>query len=146
MTLSEIQDEWTKDSKIDQTNLGLAAGRIPELHAKYLKILTSYKLQLRKAVADLIRMRKKKGMYYSGKMSKEELEKEGWDQWLHAKPLKSEMDEFILSDEDIIKLEDKAEYLRTVIIAVEQIMKSINSRTWDVKNAIEWRRFTEGGF
>jgi hypothetical protein len=146
MTLADIQDEWTADSKIDQTNLGLSAGKIPELHAKYLKLLTSYKLQLRKAVSDLIRMRKVKGRYYRGELSKQELDEKGWDQYLHAKPLKSEMDDFIVSDDDIIKLEDKAEYLRTTIIALEQIMKSINSRTWDVKNAIEWAKFTNGGY
>lgn len=146
MNLQEIQAEWEKDCKIDQTNLGRSAGLIPELHSKYLKALTHHKLSLRKAQSDLIRMRKQKGRYYRGEMSKEELADYGWEQFLNRTPLKNEMEEVLQSDDDIIRLVDKVDYLQTVVYTLEQIMRSINSRTWDVKNAIEWQKFTNGVF
>ncbi len=145
MKLNEIQTMWAEDCKIDQTNLGRAAARVPELHAKYLNMLTSVKLQYRKAEADYLRLRKLKMRYYKGELSKQELDELGWDQFLQNRPLKNEMDEVLNTDSDIIQINDKLEYIRTVLYQLEQILKSINSRTWDVKSAIEWYKFTNGG-
>jgi len=145
MKLNQIQEMWAEDCKVDQTNLGRAAARVPELHAKYLNMLSSVRLQYRKAEADYLRLRKLKYRYYRGELSKEELTELGWSQYLNNKPLKNEMDEFMTSDDDIIQSMDKLEYIKTVLYQLEQILKSINSRTWDVKSAIEWYKFTNGG-
>lgn len=144
MKLSELQSSWEQDSKIDETNLGNAATKIPTLHAKYLNYLTSAKLNLRKAESEYFRMRRKKFRYYRGEMSLQELQEESWDQWQGAKPLKNEMDEFLSFDEQLIDLQDKIEYFKTVIYQLEQIIRSLNSRTWDIKNAIEWLKWTNG--
>jgi hypothetical protein len=145
MKLQEIQAMWAEDCKVDQTNLGRAAARVPELHAKYLNMLTSVRLQFRKAEADYLRLRKLKFKYYRGELTKEELAELGWDQYLNNRPLKNEMDEVMTTDDDIIQITDKVEYIKTVLYQLEQILKSINSRTWDVKSAIEWYKFTNGG-
>lgn len=145
MKLQEIQNMWAEDCKVDQTNLGRSAARVPELHAKYLNMLTSVRLQFRKAEADYLRLRKLKFRYYRGELSKEELTELGWDQYLNNRPLKNEMDEVMTTDDDIIQITDKVEYIKTVLYQLEQILKSINSRTWDVKSAIEWYKFTNGG-
>lgn len=144
--LDDIQAMWSADCKIDQTHLGNAAAKIPELHAKYLNMLSSFKLQRRKAESDLIRMRKDKMRYYRGELSKEELQELGWAQYLGPKTIKGEMEETLAADLDIVKLIDRTEYLATVIGHLESVLKSIHSRTWDVKNAIEWAKFTNGGF
>ena len=145
MKLNEIQTMWAEDCKVDQTNLGRSAARVPELHAKYLNMLSSVRLQFRKAEADYLRLRKLKYRYYRGEMSKEELSELGWEQYLNNRPLKNEMDEVMTTDDDIIQSMDKLEYIKTVLFQLEQILKSINSRTWDVKSAIEWYKFTNGG-
>jgi hypothetical protein len=77
-------------------------------------------------------------------MTKQELEDEGWNQWQGVKPLKNEMDEFLQTDKDLIELQDKVEYFKTVLYQLEQIIRSLNSRTWDIKNAVEWTKFTNG--
>lgn len=145
MKLQNIQTMWAEDCKVDQTNLGRAAARVPELHAKYLNMLSSVRLQYRKAEADYLRLRKLKYRYYRGELSKEELTELGWDQYLNNRPLKNEMDEVMTTDDDIIQSTDKLEYIKTILFQLEQILKSINSRTWDVKSAIEWYKFTNGG-
>lgn len=145
-TLSELQNLWNEDSKIDETNLGNEATKIPKLHAKYLNFLTSIKLQLRKAESDYYKLRNKKYKYYRGEMSASELKEEGWSQWQGTKPLKTEMDEFLTTDSDLINLQDKIEYFKTVVFQLEQILRSLNSRTWDIKNHIEWLKFTNGSF
>jgi hypothetical protein len=145
MKLNEIQTMWAEDCKVDQTNLGRSAARVPELHAKYLNMLSSVRLQFRKAEADYLRLRKLKYRYYRGELTKEELAELGWEQYLNNRPLKNEMDEVMTTDDDIIQSMDKLEYIKTVLFQLEQILKSINSRTWDVKSAIEWYKFTNGG-
>jgi predicted nucleic acid-binding Zn-ribbon protein len=77
-------------------------------------------------------------------MSNEELSILEWEQFQGNKPLKNEMDEFLQCDKDLIELQDKVEYFKTVIFTLEQILRSINSRTWDIKTAVEWHKFTNG--
>lgn len=144
MKLSEIQEQWEQDSRIDETNLGRESVRVPTLHAKYLSFLSKTKLQYRKAESDYYNTRRKKYRYYRGEMTREELEEEGWQQFQGNKPLKNEMDEFLQCDEHLILLQDKMEYFKTVTYTLEQIIRSINSRTWDIKSAIEWTKFTNG--
>ena len=144
MKLTELQEEWKKDSVIDETNLGRAAAKTPQLHAKYLNLLTSAKLQQRKAESDYLKLRRVKYRYFRGELNRDELQALGWNQYQGVKPIKNEMDEFLQTDEDLITAQDKLEYLRTVLLQLESILKSLHSRTWDIKNSIEWTKFTNG--
>jgi len=144
MKLTEIQEMWNKDSKINDLDLGKSSTQTAELHAKYLNLLTNSKLQLRKFEADNLRLRRNKFKYYRGEMTREELEDNGWLQYQGVKPLKNEMDEIINCDEDVIKSIDKVEYIKAVHYQLEQIIRSLNGRAWEIKNAIEWTKFTNG--
>ena len=146
MKLSEIQEEWKVDSKINELELGREAVKVATLHSKYPTLLSNIKLQLRKAESDYNNMRRVKYKYYRGELSRDELEKLNLEQYLGNKPLKNEMDEFMLCDEDLNLLTDKIEYYKTVVFTLEQILRSLNSRTWDIKSAIEWNKFTNGAF
>ena len=55
------------------------------------------------------------------------------------------MEDTMNTDDDMIRAMDKLEYIKTVLYQLEQIIKSINSRTWDIKSSIEWYKFTNGG-
>ena len=144
MKLSDLQEMWADDCKINETNLGHESARTPLLHSKYLNFLTSTRLNLRKAESEYLNLRRKKYKYYRGEMTQLELSDEGWTQWQGNKPLKNEMDEFLQVDPDLILLQDKVEYFKTVMYQLEQIIRSLNSRTWDIKNSIEWSKFTNG--
>jgi hypothetical protein len=144
MKLSDLQQSWEEDAKIDEMNLGNESTKIPMLHAKYLNLLTSTKLNLRKAESSYANMRRLKYRYYRGEMTREELEEEGWSQWQGTKPMKNEMDEFLSFDSDLVELQDKIEYFKTVLYQLEQIIRSLNSRTWDIKNHIEWLKWSNG--
>ena len=146
MKLGEIQTEWKNDSKINQLELGDEAVRTATLHAKYLTVLSNVKLQLRKAESDYNNMRRLKYRYYRGELTQSELEKINLPQYMGNKPLKNEMDEFLSCDEDLNMLTHKIEYYKTVVFTLEQILRSINSRTWDIKSAIQWNKFTNGAF
>jgi hypothetical protein len=145
MKITDINATWALDCVIDPLDLGTVSAGIPKLHAKYLEMLTTTKLQIRRTKSEYLDLKRIKTKYYSGKMTKEELAKYEWNQFQGAKPLKSEMEEFIKTDPDIIKLTDKSEYLEIMRDQLENIFKSIHGRSWEVKNIIEWTRFTSGG-
>ena len=144
ITLNELQDQWKADCKIDELNLGSESTKTPELHSKYLNYLTTFKLQLRKYESQMHSLRRIKWRYFRGELSREELENLGWEQYLGPQPLKNEMQEYLDSDADIIKIVDNIEYIKACLYQCEFIMKSLNSRTWDIKNAIEFMKFTNG--
>jgi hypothetical protein len=106
--------------------------------------MSTTKLQLRKAESDYLNTRRLKYKYFRGEMTKQDLEDEGWAQYQGNKPLKSEMDELLDCDNKLIELQDKIEYFKTTIYTLEQIIRSLNSRTWDIKSGIEWAKFTNG--
>jgi|TARA_S200002703_G_scaffold159199_2_gene171843 hypothetical protein len=146
ITLKQLQDEWAADSKIDELNLGSESTKTPILHSKYLNHLTNFKLHQQKVESQRKLIRQYKWKYFRGELSKEELEVLKWEQYLGPQPLKNEMNDFIDSDSDMIKLDDKIHYIKTCVFQCETIMKSLNSRTWDIKNAVEWEKFTNGSF
>jgi len=144
ITLDDLQSEWKKDCKINELNLGAESTKTPELHAKYLNYLTTFKLSLRKAESQKLALKRIKWKYFRGELSKQELDSLGWEQYLGTTPLNNQMADYLDSDDDIIKLDDKIEYVKACLYQCESIMKSLNSRTWDIKNHIEWSKFTNG--
>ena len=144
ITLNEIQEMWETDCKLDELNLGQESTKIPELHAKYLNMLTTFKLQLRKNKSNLLSLRRLKWKYFRGELSQQELNTLGWEEYLGNAPLNNQMNEYLDSDSDVIKLQDKVEYIEACLTQLDYIMRSINSRSFDIKNAIEWSKFTSG--
>lgn len=145
MKLSELKVEWEKDAKFNQMDLGGEAQHVSSLHSKYLAHLINYKLQHRKAEAELVRLRRDKRGWLMGEMSREELASRTWEPYLKTKPLKSEVDRVIIEDEDVIKLSNKVDYLRIAVSSTEYIMKAIESRGWNIKTAFEFMKY-QGGF
>ena len=146
ISLQELQEMWQEDCKVDQLNLGQESTRIPELHSKYLNHLTTLRLQCRKAQSELLKHRRLKWKYYRGELDQKELNDLGWDQYLGNAPLNNQMNDFLDTDDDVIKLTDKLEYLNTCLTFVESCMKAIGSRSFDIKNAIEGTKFTKGSY
>lgn len=143
-TLNELQTQWAEDCKLDELNLGGESTRTPVLHSKYVTLLSNSKLQLRKAVADLKRLENVKSDYYRGELSKEELDQLGWEPWRKNAVLRSDMRDQLDSDPDVIKQQDKVYYLETTVDFLDRVLRSLNSRGWDIKNAVEWNKLQSG--
>lgn len=144
MTIDEIYDMWAIDSEIDENYLGETTVATPKLHAKYIKLLVNTKLKHTKYSSDYNIMRKNKFRYYRGELSRQELQEFGWDQWQGVKPLKNEMDEFLKGDSDLNTLQVRIDYLESMIYLLESILSQIKARDWQIKTAVEWKRFLAG--
>jgi len=131
------------DLKMDETELEVESMKTPQIHNKYLIIFTDEKLILGKIRSDMYRLKKDKWLYYTGKMSQEELDEYGWDTF-DLNILKSDIDKFLDADEDIIKLSNKILLQKEKVEYLENIIKIINNRQWSIRAAIDWLKFTSG--
>ena len=77
--LQQILEMWKTDSVIDEMNLDESSRDSAKLHGKYLEILSINRMKLKKAELEFKVLLKDKWMHYNGKMSKEEINKKGWD-------------------------------------------------------------------
>jgi hypothetical protein len=140
--LEQILKYWETDSNMDQTEPSKELLKIPVLHSKYLNILTKHKIASKKAHFDYLRMRKIKWEYFTGKMSKEELDEYGWEPFQFA--LKSDINTYLEADADLIKLLEKKVYHEEAISVVESIMSELKQRTWQLRDFISWEKFVNG--
>jgi len=140
--LEQILKYWETDSVMDQTEPSKELLRIPLLHSKYLNILTKHKIASKKAHFDYLRMRKIKWEYFTGKMSKEELDEYGWEPFQFA--LKSDINTYLEADGDLIKLLEKKVYHEEAISVIESIMSELKQRTWQLRDFISWEKFVNG--
>jgi hypothetical protein len=147
MNLESVLEMWKKDSQIEQYNLDETSRNTPQLHAKYLELLSIAKLQMKKAEHTQKSLLHKKWLYYNGKMSQEEIVELGWefDPFNGLKVLKGEMEYYYNSDIDIQKSEEKLTYYKTLIETLTEIVTNLNWRHQTVGNMIKWRQFEAGG-
>ena len=143
MTLDQIIEEWRKDSSIDSTELGKESLKIPQLHSKYMKIYFEERQKLRGYEFKKKEIALKKYEYFNGRMSREELEEAGWEPFV-KKLMKNEIDMYLDSDKDIITNNIRIVNQKEKISFIEEVLKNINQRNFQIKNAIDWRKFTQG--
>ena len=143
MKLEDIQELWHRDSEIDYTELGTESIRIPQIHDKYLKIFTDERIRLKGVEFELSKLVRTKTEYYSGKMSQEELEQRGWEQYL-GRLLKNEIANYIESDDDVIKLKQQLVVLQEKVNYLDSVIRMINNRGFQIKNALDWLKFSHG--
>lgn len=144
MKLEEMIEEWKRDCQIDDDHLDRESAKTPNLHSKYLEMLVGAKLKLVKTKGEYNTLRKNKFRYYRGELSRDELNTLGWQQWQGVKPLKNEMDEFLQGDSDLIAIDQKVEYLNTMVEYLESVLGQIKARDWQIRNSITWKQFLTG--
>lgn len=140
MTLDELKEQVVKDLKVNDERLDTESLKNQELYTKYLNIKSNFELLMYKAKSDYKILYRQKWEYYGGKADAKIYETKPFD----LKVLKSDLSVYIESDEEIIAIENKIVYLETIVKYVDGVLKSIQSRGWDIKNAIQWKNFEAG--
>ena len=143
MNLENLKELITKDSQIDSTELGIESLKIPQIHSKYLTILSDVKLLLTKQQNDLAILKLRKWKIYTGKASQEELE--GWgEEPSELTLLKSDVEQFVEADPKVIELKAKIAVSEVKLKMVEEFIRSLNNRNFNIKSAIEWQKMMNG--
>ena len=140
MTLDELKQQVREDLKVDDEHLDTESLKNQEIKATYLDHKSRYELLLFKAKGDYKRLYREKWEYYGGKADAKIYATKPFD----LKVLKTDLGVYISADEEIIDAENKIGYLETVVDYIKGVIKSVDNRGWDIKNAIEWKKFEAG--
>ena len=144
MKIENIFEEWDKDTDFDKTELGDEALKVSKLHHKYFRILTQERITRRTLEAELKILKLEKFEFYTQGPSKESVER-GWEMPPIGKVVKSEVNNYMEADRDIINISLKIGIQSEKIDLLESIIKTILSRGYNIKAAIDWEKFKMGG-
>jgi hypothetical protein len=76
-------------------------------------------------------------------LSHDELKDNGWEPF-SLKVLKSDLHIYLDSDKDLMAFQLKLEMQKEKIDFLENIIKSLNTRGYQIKSAIDWEKFKVG--
>jgi hypothetical protein len=141
MNLDKIQEMWEKDSQIDPDNLHEESLKIPQLHSKYYTMYNTITLLREKARDTYNRVKLERYNYYSGKAPKEVYDEEPF---LYKVKDKDALQRYLDADEKLNTISMKIKYYDVMLKFLEEIIKNISNRTFQIKNAIEWNKFQAG--
>ena len=139
--LDTIQEMWEKDAKIDRDNLHDESLNIPALHAKYFQIYNTIFLLRKKAEQQRKNIRHERYEYFSGKADPDVYIQNPFPKKIRDKDT---MTKYLDADEKLSNASLKIEYYDTMLTYLESILKVIQNRTYQIKNAIEFMRFNAG--
>jgi hypothetical protein len=140
--LDDLLEMWRTDSIIDRTEPGKALINIPQLHSKYLNILSRHRLLSKESEFKYNKMKKLKWEYYTGKLDQDQLDKHGWEPFPFV--LKSELTTYLESDEDINKHIAQKVLHDEIVEVCSSILKELHSRTFQLRSFIDFEKFISG--
>lgn len=143
MKLEAIYAEWDKDGTIDRGKLSEAALDASKLHAKYHKIYTNERILKRKKEEDLKRLRLDLSEFYTQGPNKETQER-GWKLPAIGKIIKSDVDKYIDTHEEVIQLSLSIGLQHEKCSYLESVIKMLIWRHSAVKTALEVAKFEAG--
>lgn len=141
MTLEEIEEMWKKDSVIDPDNLHEESLKIPQLHSKYHNIHNMITLLRERARETYSTVYLERHNYYTGKAPAEVYVENPFPYKVRDKDA---LQRHIDADERLNKLDMKIRYYNVMLKFLEDIIKTIHNRGFQIKNSIDFMKFTAG--
>ena len=141
MNLEKIQEMWQKDSVIDPDNLHDESLKIPQLHCKYYTLYNTITLLREKARDSYNKIKLERYNYYTGKAPAEVYIEEPFPYKVREKDA---IQRHIEADEKLNAIDLKVKYYDVMLKFLEEIIRNVSNRTFQIKNAIEWNKFQSG--
>ena len=132
---------WQRDAVIDPDNLHDESLKIPQLHSKYYTVYNTITLQREKAREQYNRVKLERFNYYTGKAPAEVYAEEPFPYKVREKDA---IQRHLDADERLNKINMKIRYYDTSLRFLEEIIKTVSNRSYQIKNAIEWHQFQAG--
>ena len=141
MNLEQIQEMWEKDSKIDPDNLHDESLKIPQLHSKYYTLYNTITLLRERAREQYSKVRLERYNYYTGKAPAEVYVEEPFPYKVREKDA---IQRHLEADDKMNKVDMKIKYYDIMLKFLEEVIRTVSNRTYQIKNAIEWNKFQAG--
>jgi hypothetical protein len=142
MNIDEILELWEKDSKIDPADLDEEALKIAKLHHRYYEIFVKERLLLRKLESEFKKLKLEKYEFFTQGPNEET--PKNWKLPPKGMILKTDIPMYMESDKEIIDISLKIGYQQEKVDLLESIIKSFQYRGYNIKSAIDYRKFTMG--
>jgi hypothetical protein len=139
--LESIQEMWKKDSHINMDNLHDESIKVPALHAKYFEIYNTVILLKKKAEQTRKNVRHERYEYFTGKADPEVYVESPFPKKVRDKDT---LQKYLDADDKLSQISLKVEYYDVTLNYLESILKVIQNRTYQIKNAIEFLKFQAG--
>ena len=139
--LEKIQGMWEKDSIIDPDNLHTESLNTPLLHAKYHDMFNNILLLKKKAEQQKRNIRHQKYEYYTGKADPDVYVENPFPKKIRDKDT---LQKYMDADESLSQSSLKVEYYDALLNYLQDILKMIHNRNYQIKNAIDFMKFASG--
>jgi len=139
--LETLQKMWREDAVIDIDNLHTESLKIPTLHSRYFDLYNNIMLLRKRAEQQRKNIRHERYEYYSGKADPEVYIKDPFPKKIRDKDT---MNKYLDSDKKLSDVSLKIEYYDTMLGFIEDVLKMIHQRNFQIKNAIEYQKFMSG--
>ena len=127
--------------QIDETCLDKESLETPKIYGRLLRLRTQEAYTLMKLKWQLKQLYQDKRDYYLGRASPEVYRAKPFD----LKILKSEVDTYVNADEEIGDVSLKIEMQQEKVKYLEDALKQVANRGFQIKNAIDYQRMMNGG-
>ena len=141
MDLDKVQEMWQKDSVIDPDNLHDESLKIPQLHSKYYTVYNTIMLLRERAQESYNRVKLERYNYYTGKATAEVYAEEPFPYKVREKDA---IQRYLDADQKLSAVDMKIKYYNVTLKFLEEIIRNVSNRTYQIKNAIEWQKFQAG--
>ena len=134
MKIEELENSVEKDLYIDETILAKESLSTPVKHNKYLKLLLRDRLKLKKLRNELYKISLGRTNYYNGS------DPDPFDYVLKDREVK----DYVRVDPVVVEAEAKVTLQEEMVKYLEEICKMFERRSFAIKNAIDFMKFTQG--
>jgi len=131
MTINELQTQINKELRIDKTRLDEESMNNVMLIQKYLDLYFNTMKKLSATQREYDKLHGEKMLYYK-------------HDYKFIPENAAELKSLLLKDSDLISEKEKVENVDVVLNYLKEVIQNFRDRAWAIKNAIDWRKFTEG--
>ena len=136
MKIEELEKLVEKDLYIDETILAKESLLTPTKHNKYLKMLLRERLKLKQLHNELNKVSLGRTCYYNGS------DPDPYEYVLKDREVK----DYVKVDPVVMEAEAKVTLQEETVKYLEEVCKMFTNRGFAIKNAIDFMKFTEGGY
>jgi len=140
MKLRELQEMIEIDSDLRIDVLDAQSIETAKLQSKYFVLYSNImgeKKNLEYELSDLLMFKYK---YYKGQCDPEVYKQKPF----HEKLTNSGVEAHVNADEEVLKIKKKIDLCDIKLVLVDDMKKSLASRNWNIRNAIDFLRFKNG--
>jgi hypothetical protein len=145
MEIEDILDVWTKDASIDETDLSAESLNTPNLHSKYIRMLTTVRLKKLRLIETRKQVQQMLREYYAGDLNNP-ADLESINRPPNPKKiLRQDLQLYVDGDKEMRDMNLRIGYLDETVKLLEDILKNIHIRGFAIKNALDYQKFISGG-